>query len=325
MNATLADSRTLRPPATALVAVFTFYLVASAISQPVTTTPPAAVDKTTDAAPITSQALSALPIQDKNQFTLWNMTPLELRRPFSTATDFGALGAHTVDPGAIVADVGFGYGYRSRSFGAADRTDESWNLGRTWLKAGICNHLDFEVGLPLWQIHTQTLKDPTGHDSNTSDGFGDFETRLKYTLWGNDTGPDTFAVAGTVKYPTTTYDKSRDDYEGGLTALFEYLCPCDLDMRINSGFRLSDDPCWESCFDNRISFTHPLILIDKLYAQASFNSTVSTARNSNWDGEFQTGLIYQPTPDCQIYLGTSFGVNGSADDYGLRLDVAYRF
>ena len=85
----------------------------------------------------------------------------------------------------------------------------------------------------------------------------------------------------------------------------------------------SDRGCWESCFDNRIAFYHPIV--GNLSALAAFNSDVSTARRSDWEGEFQTGFIYQPTPNFQIFIGSTFGVNGMVNDFGPSVSMDLRF
>ena len=274
----------------------------------------------------TASADSSVPAQDKSHYNLFNMTPPGLRRPFYT--DYGALSPYTIDAGAYAADVSFGYGYRERSGDMVERTYTSWHYGNMWLKAGLLNNLDLEVGVQPWQTRTLTVKDPTGHDSITHSGFGDLLTRVKLNVLNNDGGPAALSFAATMKWPTAnTHLMRRDDYEGGLSAQFGYQCPCGLEMRINSGFMLSesDRGCWESCFNNRIAFYHPVPFVADLSALAAFNSDVSNARRSNWEGEFQTGFIYQPTPNFQMFLGSTFGVNGKVNDFGPSVSMDLRF
>jgi len=291
---------------------------------PTTTPPPPTTPKTNDVVKTASADSGVVPAQDKSHYNLFKMTPRELRRPYET--DHGADSARTIDAGAFAADVSFGYDYTMRSSDMVDRTDTSWDYGKMWLKAGILNNLDLEVGISPWQTHTETFKDSTGHDSDTVSGFGDLMTRVKLNLWGNDGGPSALSVAGTIKWPTASDElKPRDHYEGGLSVQYEYQFPCGFELRVNSGFMLRgfDDGCWESCFDNRLALYHPIV--GNLSVLAAFNSTVSTVRHSDWEGEFQTGFIYKVTPNFQIFLGSGFGVNGNASDFSPSFALDFRY
>jgi hypothetical protein len=266
------------------------------------------------------------PTLDKSHYNLFNPTPRQAWRPFYT--DYGALSPYTIDAGAFSADVNFDYSYSRRTFDEVQRTEESWNVGTTWLKAGLCNNADLEVGIPIWQTRKETDKDYYGQDSETHSGFGDFMTRLKLNVLGNDGGPLAVSVAANMQFPTKSVELGRrDDYEGGLSGQAEYHAPCGFDTRLNTGFTLSDPccrcSCWQACFDNGISVSHAIVA--NLSALAAFDAQVSTERHSNWDAQTQVGLILAPTPNFQVFVGSGFGLNGRAEDFDPHVGLSVRF
>jgi hypothetical protein len=120
-------------------------------------------------------------------------------------------------------------------------------------------------------------------------------------------------------------DRNSDNYEGGLSLQYSYSCGCGMQMRINSGFILSesDRGCWNSCFGNRISLSQTFA--QRYSALVAFDTRVSTERRSEWQGSIQAGFVYQATPNLQLYLGSGFGVTDRANDYSPNIHLATRF
>jgi hypothetical protein len=321
MTAIMTTPKIPRVPAIVLLPVLTYAFAGQGLAAP---TPPS---PTISGYVDTSATWSSQPAgPDKSRYNIFNPTPSDLWRPFYT--DYGALSPFTIDAGAYAADVSFSYGYRSQDLNLAERTDTSWKYGSLWLKAGLCNRVDFEVGIQPWQTHTERLRDSTGQDSLTRSGFGDIMTRVKWNGWGNDGGSSAFSVAGTVKWPTASEELMRhDNFEGGLSMQFQYQTPCGLQVRANSGFNLSrsDRGCWDSCFNNRLVLIQEIPHVGGLSAYAGFNSDVSTSQRDTWNGDIVTGLTYPITPNFQGSVGADINVNGNGNDHSIHVGLAYRF
>ena len=54
-------------------------------------------------------------------------------------------------------------------------------------------------------------------------------------------------------------------------------------------------------------------------------SAVSTERDADWLGTFDTGLIYALTENIQLNTGVNIGVTRSADDWNGFVGLAWRF
>ncbi|MEI9959943.1 MAG: transporter [Limisphaerales bacterium] len=87
-----------------------------------------------------------------------------------------------------------------------DQTDgttvKAWNVAPFNLKAGLFNNIDLQLVFHNY-LHVRTHDRATGITSVQS-GIGDFTTRLKINLWGNDGGQTAFALLPFIKFPAST-------------------------------------------------------------------------------------------------------------------------
>jgi hypothetical protein len=115
------------------------------------------------------------------------------------------------------------------------------------------------------------------------------------------------------------------DYRGGLSLQYGYRTACGAELRVNSGFTLSDNHgCWESCFDNRLSISKTLFT-PKFSIIAGIETQVSTSQRSDWQGQADVGFIYQFTPHLTTYIGSGFGLTDNANDFSPTMHLAYMF
>ena len=70
-------------------------------------------------------------------------------------------------------------------------TTKAWDVGDFNFKAGLLNTVDVQLVYDNY-LNVQT-KDSLGNAA-TQSGFGDFTTRLKINLWGDDGGKTAFAL-----------------------------------------------------------------------------------------------------------------------------------
>jgi hypothetical protein len=56
-----------------------------------------------------------------------------------------------------------------------------------------------------------------------------------------------------------------------------------------------------------------------------FASIVSTERDADWVGAFDTGLLYWLTEDLQFSAGVAIGLTRAADDWNPFAAMAWRF
>lgn len=150
---------------------------------------------------------------EKQQYHLFNPTPRDLMREMSTDRPDKTEGAYTVDAGHYQIETSFiDYTYDHRNPEGTDARVDNFSYLPTNFKIGLLNNADLQlVYNPYLVEHTRGEG-----EKEAKSGSGDFQTRLKVNLWGNDGGDTAFAVMPFVKFPTNTNDLGNDDIEGGV-------------------------------------------------------------------------------------------------------------
>ncbi len=126
---------------------------------------------------------TATPAPDKSQYTLFNPTPIELRRAYNTDRPSKTDSPFTIDAGAfqIESDVA------NWTVDVENATRvRTWIIGNTNFKLGLTNWMDLQV-FPQFYVNTRTSGNAVGTPVE-QDGFGDTTVRLKINLLGNDGG-----------------------------------------------------------------------------------------------------------------------------------------
>jgi hypothetical protein len=214
------------------------------------------------------------------------------------------------------------YTYDRESFDGVTQRFEEWSIAPMNLKIGLLNQLDVQVLLEPYNVHYER-EDGT---RVTRRGYGDTTVRVKYNFWGNDGGRTAFAATPYVKFPTSQDGIGTRGVEGGLVLPLAVELPSAFDLGLTTRFdavRNEDELGYHAEFVNSVEFGHDLF--GSLYGYVEFFSAVSTERDSNWEGEFITGLIYELTKNVQLNLGLSIGVTRSADDLTAFAGMAWRF
>ena len=72
----------------------------------------------------------------------------------------------------------------------------------------------------------------------TQSGAGDFISRLKINLWGDDGGPTAFGLLPYVKFPTSTDGLGNNAVEGGMIFPLAVSLPHDFDLSLETAVSL---------------------------------------------------------------------------------------
>jgi len=147
---------------------------------------------------------------DKSVFNLFNPVPENLMRELAPDRPDATETPHTVDAGHFQLEMDFANFTYNRGDG---ETTHAWNVAPVNLKAGLLNNVDLQFVLDSY-LHVHTENRTTG--TTALSGFGDFTTRLKINLWGNDEGRTAFGLLPYVKFPTSTDHLGNDAVEGGV-------------------------------------------------------------------------------------------------------------
>ncbi len=154
---------------------------------------------------------SGKPPPDKSDYNLFNPTPVTLMRELSPDRPDKTESPYTVDTGHFQLEMDFA-NY------TGDDTDgvhtEAWNVAPVNLKVGVLNNVDVQFVLDDY-LYVRTADHVAG-TTTTQSGFGDFTTRVKINLWGDDGGDTAFGVMPFAKFPTNTDHLGNDAVEGGV-------------------------------------------------------------------------------------------------------------
>ena len=267
-----------------------------------------------------AQETNAVP-PDKSGYNLFNPTPDKYMREISPDRPDKTDSPYTVDAGHFQLEMDFANYTEDNANGV--RT-ETWNVAPVNLKVGVLNNVDVQFILDDY-LHARTV-DPVAGTATTQSGFGDFTTRVKINLWGNDGGPTAFGVMPFVKFPTNTDHLGNNAVEGGVIFPLEVKLPGDWDMGLETAasfLRNDANGNYHTEFDNMVTFDHNII--GKLSGYCEFFSSVSTERGASWVGTIDVGLEYLVTKNVQLDCGCNVGVTHAADDVNPFAGITVRY
>ncbi|MGO8836593.1 MAG: transporter [Limisphaerales bacterium] len=228
---------------------------------------------------------------------------------------------YTVDAGHCQLEMDFANYTYDKTHGT---TTKAWNVAPFNLKAGLFNNVDVQFVFNNYlNVRTQ---DGAPGTTTTQSGFGDFTTRLKVNLWGNDGGKTAFALLPFVKFPTSTDNLGNDAVEGGIIFPLAVKLPDDFDLGLETAvnfLRDDSDSDYHEDFLNSITFDHAII--GKLSGYLEFFSDISTERHAGWVGTIDTGLEFLVTENIQLDCGCNFGVTCAAADFNPFAGITIRF
>lgn len=270
-------------------------------------------------------AFSAETSADKSDYNLFNPTPTELLRDLSTDRPDKTESAYTVDAGhfQIEADL-FNYSHDHDTRSGADTVVDAFTIGSVNVKAGLLNWMDLQLIFDTYS-HV-TTDDRVTAQKVTQSGAGDFTTRLKMNLWGNDGGPTALAVMPFVKAPTSQDNLGNDDVEGGVIIPLALSLPHGWDMGLMTEFdfvRNGADTGYTTDFVNTVTVSHNIV--GNLGGYLEFFSQVSSESGVDWIGTVDFGLTYGISENLQLDGGINIGVTDSADDLNPFVGLSYRF
>jgi hypothetical protein len=270
---------------------------------------------------VADEVASASPTPDKSMYTLFNPTPVDLRRAYNTDRPSKTDSPYTIDAGVFQIESDL-------ANWTADVADHvrvrTWIVGNTNFKLGLTNWMDFEV-FPQLYVNTRTSGSGFGTPVE-QDGFGDTTLRLKINLLGNDGGKLVVAFVSSLKVPTNTDHFANHVWEPGFELPINYSLPWGLTLFAQTRLDILDEP---HSGDMRVQWQNPIglsrTIVGNLSGYVEFYDAVSTGHNHPWVGTLDTGLIYQVTSNFSVDVNSFFGLTDSAPDCNAFVGFARRF
>jgi hypothetical protein len=153
-------------------------------------------------------------VQSARGYSLLNPVPTALLRGLSIDES-----PYTVDAGHLQLEMGMLSFTDDRRDGARS---QSFSIGAFRAKVGISHDVDVHVITELLSV--SRLLDAGVQDRTSLSGVGDVTVRVKFNVWGNDSGATALAIVPFVTVPTNTHGLGLRAAEGGV------LVPVALDV-----------------------------------------------------------------------------------------------
>jgi hypothetical protein len=258
---------------------------------------------------------------DKSHYNLFNPTPANLLREMDTDRPDLTEAPTTVDAGHFQLEMDLATFAHDQTSGV--HTD-TWNIAPFNLRIGLLNNVDLSLIFESY-VH-ERIHDQPAQRTFTLAGAGDFVTRVKINLWGNDGGSTAFAIFPFVKFPTNTGGLGNDAVEGGVLFPFSASLPAKIDMGMETGVGLLQNESGSSYHEEFLnSITFGREIAGKLRGYVEFFSVVSTERDSGWVGSCDFGLTYALTENLKVDCGCNVGLTSAADDIKVFTGISARF
>jgi hypothetical protein len=207
-------------------------------------------------APVSRAPAQDTPLPDKSSYNLFNPVPENLMRDLSPDRPDVTESPYTVDAGHYQLEMDFANFTYDKTDGT---TTKAWDVGDFNFKAGLLNNVDLQLVYDNYlNVHTQ---DSSGK-SATQSGFGDFTTRLKINLWGNDGGTTAFALLPYITFPTSTDHLENNEVEGGVIFPLAVSLPHDFDLSLETAVSVienDDNDGYHEEFIASASLDHQII------------------------------------------------------------------
>jgi outer membrane putative beta-barrel porin/alpha-amylase len=258
------------------------------------------------------------PAPDKSQYTLFNPTPVDLRRPYNTDRPSKTDSPFTIDAGVFQIESDVWNWTLDEENHVRTRT---WILSNTNFKLGLTNWRDLQV-FPQFYVNTRTSGSGFGKPV-TNDGFGDTTVRLKINLLGDDGGKLVIGFLSSLKIPTNTGDTGNHVWEPAFNLPVNYSLPWGFTFFGQTRIDILDKPRSSKM---RVQWQNPIglsrTIVGNLSGYVEFYNAVGSGP---WVGTLDTGLMYQVTPNFSIDVDAFFGLTRSAPDYNVFSGFGYRF
>jgi hypothetical protein len=266
---------------------------------------------------------SPTPTPDKSHYTLFNPTPIDLRRAYNTDRPSKTDSPFTIDAGVfqIESDV-WNWQLDEPDTKHGDERIRTWIIpGNTNFKLGLTNWMDFQV---IMQFYVNKRTGGPGFGKLLEqDGFGDTTVRLKINLLGDDGGKLVIGFLSSLKIPTNTGNTGNHVWEPGIELPVSYSLPWGFTLFGQTRIDVLDK---SRSSNTQVQWQNPIglsrTIVGNLSGYVEFYDAVSSGP---WVGTLDTGLIYQVTPNCSIDVNSFFGLTCSAPDYNVFSGFGYRF
>ena len=258
---------------------------------------------------------------DKDQYTLFNPTPPAALREMSTDRPDRTESAYTVDAGHFQHETDL-ISYFYNNNGGTE--DQSYLFAAPNLKIGLTNSADLQLIFNSFVY--EKSKDNETKKHSTESGNGDTIVRLKYNIYGNDSGESALAVMPFLKFPTASNGLGNNHYEGGVILPFALSLSEGHDLGLQTEVDLARDSDDKNGYHPEFVNTATISseIRDGLSNYVELWTNLST-EETPIQITFDIGFVYEVGNDSYVDIGANIGLTEVTEDLNLFLGLSQRF
>jgi len=267
-----------------------------------------------DDAPASASATSS----DKQNYTLFNVTPASQLRPLSADANDGVMDPTTLDAGHVEIQGSLvDYYTYSKDYNSYEHFSEDHFVWGPRISIGLTHNVDLFLH-PSFQVTSYSYSGQynASHDSS---GYEGINIGAKVNLWGNDGGQTAFSVAPYLSFPN-----HENSVLGGADISFAVRLPNQFYLKFMTDPSAINGKHDSVSFGMENSVSLHRTFYDNLDTYAYLNTTIEPG-TVPWYGYAGFGLGYQFTSNFELFGGIGFGLTSNSYDYNPRLGLVLRF
>jgi len=261
---------------------------------------------------------------DKSQYNLFNPTPDDQMRPFSTDRPGKTHSSLTVDAGHFQLESDF-WNYTWDRFTRDRTTTRAYSVATPFLKLGVTNWAEVEVQLPFY--NSLAIRSRRGEGSLRARGFGDVLVGGKINLFGNDNGDRALALYALIKLPTAARGLGNNMVEYTLNVPYTIALPAKFSLTLEPAvglLRNLNKQGYHADYQFLANLNRPIIG-EVVTAALEVAAEYTTDHNIRPRYTIDPSLQWLLTPALQLDVGAYIGLNKSAPDYNPYAGISFRY
>ena len=276
--------------------------------------------------PARGQAQGAV---DKNQYSLFDPTPDNQLRSFSTDRPGNADSPFTVDAGHVQVETDL-WDYSWDHWTPDASTNRSYTLASPNLKLGVNDWAELDAILPLY--NSMVMRTPGSQTQSptrsSGQGFGDVQLGGKVNFFGNDGKGDTgLGAVVFVKLPTAASGLGNNMVEFTTVVPYELALPGDFSLTIEPGvglLRNGQKQGYHGDYQFITSFSRE-IPGTQITAELGLTLDRQGDHNSAEQNTISPSLQWLILPALQLDAGAFIGLNRGATDWEPYVGISFRY
>jgi hypothetical protein len=238
------------------------------------------------------------PVYDKTQYNLFEPTPNYLLRGLSPDRPDATESPITVDAGRYQIEASL-FDYRR------DQGLKTSIYGQINMKAGLTHNIDLQA---IIDVRSETAGDWTT--------FGDLTIRLKYNLWGNNSGDSALAIMPYVTAPTRS-----DEWQGGIIVPWASTLTNDISLGLQGQLDfVNDGTGGETEFLFTAVIGYPII-----GNLGGYTEYIGVIAEDRYESYYSGGFTYEINDNSILDAGVQVGLNSDSEDFGCFTGFTQRF